>query len=253
MGIITFNGISSNNVAVSVGGLRIAAAPGYEIPEKNYEIVNIQGRNGALVYDTGSYSNIERSYYITAGSYNSNFFQIAKEISAWLNSAKGYAPLKDSYTPGIVREAYYAGGVDINNIFDTAAGIEAKFVCKPQKFIETYYENEISISNNAHIDSPENVIDQAKPILKIVGNGGAATIRITYSDQTFSEMAFSSLTANQEIVVNCDIMDCYSGSVNKNNILTLSGNVYPVLKPGRNVFTMTNISTLEVIPRWFLI
>ena len=59
MGVIIYNGISSEEFAIQV-----EHPPGYETPEKDYEVTHIPGRNGDIYVDKGSYKNASRSYDI---------------------------------------------------------------------------------------------------------------------------------------------------------------------------------------------
>ena len=77
--------------SLSKGSIR----PGYETPEKDYEVTHIPGRNGDIYVDKGSYKNVSRSYDIAIGAENKDFTIMANFISEWLNSASGYAKLED--------------------------------------------------------------------------------------------------------------------------------------------------------------
>ena len=59
MGVIYYNGKSSEEF-----GIVVETTPNYEIPERDYEILSIPGRNGDVVIDKGNYKNVERSYNI---------------------------------------------------------------------------------------------------------------------------------------------------------------------------------------------
>ena len=52
MGVVTFNGKSTEEL-----GLIVQFIPSYTFPEREYQTVNIPGRNGDLVLDKGSFRN----------------------------------------------------------------------------------------------------------------------------------------------------------------------------------------------------
>lgn len=77
-------------------------------------------------------------------------------------------------------------------------------------------------------------------------NGVVGTIVVRIGDYPITINNFSN-----EITINSDIQDAYSGLQNRNSSVTLP-NGFPVLKPGVNEISVDNEAiTMEVIPKWW--
>lgn len=81
----------------------------------------------------------------------------------------------------------------------------------------------------------------ALPLLRVYGVGtlglGENLIVITNAD-SYTD-------------IDCDMMDCFKGSVNKNQYVQFSGNDFPTLKPGDNLVTFSGITQVDIKPRWW--
>lgn len=175
MGIVIYNGVSSTEFAIQV-----EHPPIYEIPEKDYEVTHVPGRNGDIYVDKGSYQNASRSYDLAIGSEQRDFAEMANCISEWLNSASGYARLEDSYEPEYYRLAAYKSGGTITNILEHAGRITVSFDCKPQRFLKSG-ENPLIIrqAKSGLIRNPTGFT--SLPVIKVYGTGkGSFRIRRLY-------------------------------------------------------------------------
>jgi len=82
----------------------------------------------------------------------------------------------------------------------------------------------------------------SKPLIRLYGNGTA-----TINGQTIT---VANSTAYVDI--DCDMMDCYEGSTNRNADVTFSTYDFPELVPGDNTFIAgTGITGFVVTPRWW--
>ena len=93
MGVIIFNNISSSDL-----GLEVETFPAYEVPEKEYDVVHVPGRNGDLLIDNGTFSNVPRQDYY--------------------------------------RMACYRESNSIENIFNQAGRGTINFDCRPQRYLK---------------------------------------------------------------------------------------------------------------------
>lgn len=235
MGAIVFNGISSEDYRIQV-----EHPPGYETPERDYEIIHVPGRNGDIVLDKGSYKNVSRKYEIAVASHHREFTSQANDISKWLHSASGYARLEDSYEPDYYRLAFYEEATDIANIIQYAGRATVSFNCKPQRFLKV---GDISIFPKSGEIIRNPTVFASLPII-IVRGSGSGVMKIGGYTATISSIS-SPLTINSEI------QDIYSGVLNKNATVTLSSG-FPKLTPGNNDISYSGgISSLEVIPKWW--
>lgn len=234
-GVVIFNGISSEDYRIQV-----EHPPGYETPEKDYEVIHVPGKNGDVVIDKGSYKNVPRIYEIAIGSYERSFTSQAHSISKWLHSASGYARLEDSYEPEYYRMAFYEEATDIENILQHAGRAIVSFNCKPQRFLKSG-DAPVRLKSGESIRNPTNYA--ALPLVTVTGTG-SGVLKIGGYTVTISSIG-SALTIDSEP------QDAYSGTLNKNSVIKLS-NGFPKLVPGDNDISYSGgIASVEVIPKWW--
>lgn len=82
----------------------------------------------------------------------------------------------------------------------------------------------------------------SQPLIRIYGAG------------TFllNDVAVTVSQASVYTDVDCELMDCYKGSVNKNQYVSFSTYDFPVLKPGQNTVEFSGgVTAVTIIPRWW--
>lgn len=102
-----------------------------------------------------------------------------------------------------------------------------------EAFTMQYYDSD-TMSNPTEFPS--------SPMIRAYGNGSfvmdGVTITITNAT-TYTD-------------IDCDLMDCYEGSTNRNNDVSFSTYDFPLLRPGDNsVNIISGITALEITPRWW--
>ncbi len=235
MGIVIYNGVSSWDYHIVV-----EHPPGYEYPERDYDMVHVPGRNGDIALDKGSYQNVERQYEIAIAANRELFSGAANRISEWLHSAKTYARLEDTYEPDYYRLALYKEASKVENILFRAGRATISFNCKPQRFLKSG-EEVVKLSAGGLLRNPTGF--EALPIITLKGSG-SGTIRVGAYTVTISNL-------NGVTVINSDIQDAYSGVQNRNKYVTLN-NGFPRLVPGENQISFSGgITVVEVIPNWW--
>lgn len=238
MGVIIFNGRSSADY-----GIFVETPPDHSWPEKDYDIVHVPGRNGDLLFDNGSYKNVSREYEIAVGSRTLRLHEQIDGIFSWLHSASGYARLEDSYEPEHFRLASYREENNLENILNHAGRATIKFDCKPQRFLKSG-EQAVTFTGAGTIVNPTEF--ESLPIIKITKNSSSGVLNI--NGHTLSIAADSSTS----LVIDSEIQNAYSGTLNKNNIVTLNTGSFPILGPGSNPVSFSGgITKLEVTPRWW--
>lgn len=247
MGAIIYNGIRSDNPAYDI---KVWTAPDYEIPERDMDVYHIPGRSGDLTIDYGSYKNVDRKYTISAGSDTSSFYTLAKKISEWLHTASGYAILQDTYEPDIYRLALPPKVEQIRNILGQAAVAELTFNCKPQRFLVS---GDTAISITSSSSTIQNATNQvSKPIIKVYGTSGSSG-SIIIGSYTVSISSLRGTGANDAVVIDSELQDCYCGSLNVSSTVTLASG-FPVLNPGNNSYSRSGaVTKVEVIPKWWIV
>lgn len=97
----------------------------------------------------------------------------------------------------------------------------------------------VEVTEGLRVTNP--TLFDALPFLRVYGTGilgiGSHTITITAAD-VYTD-------------IDCEMMDCFKGSANKNQYVQFSGNDFPTLEPGVNGFSFSGITKVEVKPRWW--
>lgn len=235
MGIVIFNGISSQDFHIQV-----EHPPGYEFPERDYDLVHVPGRNGDIVLDKGSYKNVEREYEIAVAAINESFATAANRISEWLHSASTYARLEDSYEPEYYRMALYSENNLVSNILQHAGRTTVLFNCKPQRYLKQG-EKPVIFKSTGKLRNP--TYFNALPIITVKGNGSGVLQVGNYI------VNISSIEGS--LIIDSEIQDAYNGTQNQNQYVTLN-NGFPQLVSGESQISFTGgITSVEVIPNWW--
>lgn len=268
MGTIVYNGVRSDSF-----GLVVEHPPNYQYPEREYDLTHIPGRNGDYINDYGSYQNVPRKYEVAIGEYDGDFDTFATRIADWLHSGAGYLRLEDSYQPEYYRMAMYMEENEIENILAQAGRVTISFNCMPQRFLKS---GEAAVYFGAHgsLTNPTN--QKAVPIVHawidvnqtgvVRVNGYVISIKVI--DSTLGDLQDSANadlldsngnklteTRTVELIIDCVSQDVYSGSyTNRNSVVTLGNDEFPVLNPGENPITFFDgIKAVSVTPNWWRI
>lgn len=235
MGEIIYNGRSSKDI-----GLEIETFPSYQAPKRSYEKVHIPGRNGDLLIDKGSWENAVRSYSVSIGSYDGDYYEMMNKVSEWLHSATTYTRLEDSYEPECYRLAIYLQEYSMSNIMNQGGKGTIEFDCKPQRFLKTG-DNPITITSQTIFHNPTGFV--SLPTISVYGTG-SATLVVGDCTVQISEIGGS-------MAINSEIQDVYWGRTNKNSMVSLP-NGFPKLGVGTTTIGFSGgITRAEVIPKWY--
>lgn len=227
---LTFDGKSTKDFGVYISGEGT-----YNAPERDEEKISVPGKNGDVVIDNGRYLNVALSY--SAFIYR-DFSVNIEGLRNFLLSARGYKRLEDTYHPEEFRMAKWNGDFQADVVPYLGAGeFKLSFDCKPQRFLKAGEKTEMFTSAGMLINL---TTQDAKPLIRAYGTGsfgvGDATMTISAAD-VYTD-------------IDCDIMDAYKGTTNCNG--NISG-AFPVLRPGENGISLTGITRLEIIPRWWVL
>ena len=161
----TFGGVNSRDYGVYITGEGV-----FNAPERNVEMIDIPGRNGAFALDRGNFNNIEVTY--PAGIFadtESDFADAVSDLRNFLCSKVGYVRLEDDYNTGEYRLAIYKSGLEVSHDMLIAGEFDITFECKPQRFL-TSGETAVSVANNSTITNP--TLFEARPLLEVVSSTG---------------------------------------------------------------------------------
>lgn len=236
MGIVMFNGTSSQDLHALV-----QTAPEYEFPEKDYSVTHVEGRNGDIVIDTGSWQNVPRTYNLAIDTRKISYAEVASKLVQWLHSASGYARLEDSYEPDFYRMAMYKDSGSISNIYSKAGQIEISFDCKPQRYLKNGEVSDLFTSNTEY----RNPTDfPSKPKIVIHGSG-SGTVKI-------GEYEITIFNILDGMTVDCEIQDTYKNDINCNSRVSIAE--YPKIIAGNNMISMSGgVTSIEITPRWWML
>ena len=239
MGVILFNGISSEDF-----GVQIAKPPIYQIPERDITSTLIPGRSGGAIVRVGGFKDVTREYEASFPAY-SDFSERTAAIARWLFSSSGYAKLSDTYDPDVYRLAYCQSSIDVESLYQEAGRFTISFNCKPQRYLNQGSEP-IIVTDNREVSLLNPTGMEAAPTIEIRGNG---FVKLFFNDQTVS---ISNLTS-EVLTIDCENEIAYVGSSLANDrIITPNG--YPTLPAGvTKIKWIGDVTEFRIIPRWWSI
>lgn len=268
---LTFDGENSLSYGIYVTGEAV-----YNAPEREIEMISIPGKNGALAVDRGRFQNIEVTY--PAGTFGSNQSYFAAKIREFRNilgSRFTYKILTDSYHSDEFRLGLYRSGLEVDPVrYGSAGEFEIKFDCKPQRFLFSgIMEHEFT--DDGAIENP--TLFSSNPLLIVTGNGtitiGDYEVTVSGNSETIwidSELndyyipagILEPLTDENSDVITDDLsipIEVITGSGSLYPVrpagvtVTFDNHEYPKLMPGQNAIYIDGITSLTVIPRWWII
>ena len=234
--MISWAGTNSDSLGVIVEHYPIRV-----LPERVQTATEIAGRNGALLTVDGNWQNYEQEYEVYISAEKRGLVRAARAVAEWLTAPVGYQRLEDSYEPDVYRMAFYEGGQDIESILNRFGRATISFNCKPQRFLKSGEATKTftaagSLTNITRFD--------ALPMITVYGSG-AGTVTVGGITVTLSAI-------DEYTVLDCELMDAYKGTTNKNP--TVTATEFPKLVPGVNTISFSGgVTSLEIIPRWWTI
>lgn len=235
-GLIVYGGESSTDY-----GIVVSEAPAFDKAKKKIQTFTVPGRNGAVIFNEGSYEDTTRNYKVwVAKDREESLPEIVDAMSSWLYSKSGYVRLEDSFEPDVFRLAYYVGGQEVTNRMLQFGETTLPFICRAERFFKDAEQEQI-VSNGDAIYNPTRY--ESKPLIHIEGSG---SVSISIQGVTMTA------TISDYINIDSDRMNAYRlPSENKNN--TISG-TFPTIKSGTNTIATTGtVTKVTIVPRYFTI
>lgn len=180
---LVFDGVDSRDYGIYITGDAV-----FNSPERDVEMIEIPGRNGAYALDKGRFGNIEVSY--PAGIFGDTEADFREGIRAFRNalaSRKGYKRLEDDYNPTEYRMAVYKSGLEVTPTALKAGEFTITFDCQPQRFLKSG-ETAVSVASGGTITNP--TLFEASPLLQVWGYGdiGINDDTITIADEVIGNV-----------------------------------------------------------------
>lgn len=213
-------------------GVHVDESKAFGSPEKDYELVEIMGRNGNLSIYNDRFKDITLPFpcFIRTG-----FIEKYRSLLAYLNSQTGYQRLETDKEPNHFRKALFQGIVDPQTTaFNHGGFFTVNLLAHPQRFLKS---GEIPVSaselwNPTYFDS--------HPLIRCYGNGS-----LTINSQTITVAS----NPYDYVDIDCDIMDAFCGANNANSYVSFDTDSV-VLRSGTNSITH-NMTKVEITPRWY--
>ena len=204
---------------------------------QNIESKTIPGRNGALIFDTGSYKN-------RSGS--ASCFCLQKDVETAISSAgrflmggKGYRRLEASDDPNHYWMARVVNSPQIEMRLRVLAPFDISFDCKPQRFLKSG-ENAVEFTESGSISNQYGQI--ALPLITMYGQG-EGTI-------TIGDCVVEVKELDEILFLDSDTQNAYNNNGNQN--MNINAPVFPTLPDGETLIAFSGgIEKVEIVPRWW--
>jgi phage-related protein len=201
------------------------------------EAQTIPGRNGDLIWETGSYEN--RSGSASCFCLQKNVEKAISSAGLFLMGKKGYRRLETSDDPDHYWMARVENSPQIAMRLRTLAPFDIGFDCKPQRFLKDG-ENAVVFTESGSIFNQYGQV--SLPFITLYGNGagwltiGKITISVTSLDGT--------------LYLDSETQNAYNNNGNQN--MNIIAPVFPVLPDGESIVAWGgNIERVEIVPRWW--
>ena len=222
-------------------GVVIERYPVRILPQKSFNTTRVPGRNGDLLQLEDSWENYQQEYEIYISAEKPGLVRAARAVAEWLQAPRGYQRLEDSYEPDVYRMAFYEGSGEIESILNRFGRATIEFSCKPQRFLKS---GEAAKELTAAGTLTNITAFDALPVITVYGSG-AGTVTVGDITVTISEI-------NGYTVLDCELMDAYKGTANRNPYVTAAE--FPKLVPGVNSISFSGgVTSLSIVPRWWTI
>jgi len=216
-----------NNID-STGFLTIDKLPSIFKPAKDIQKIEIEGRDGFLTQDNGSYKSIVKP----VECWIRNLSQI-DYICSWLT---GGGDVTFSNEPDKIYKATIINQIEFSKIVQQFHSFIFQFDCQPHSYSTS--NDIITLTTSGTITNPATA--NAKPIIKVYGTG---TINLTVNST-----AITLTNVVDYVTIDSILMDCYKGTILKNN--DMSGD-FPILAVGTNTINWSGtVISVEITPNF---
>ena len=203
----------------------------------NIESKTIPGRNGALIFNTGSYKN--RSGSASCFCLQENVEEAVSSAGRFLMGGHGYRRLETSDDPNHYWMARVENSPQIAIRLRTLAPFEISFDCKPQRFVKSG-ENSVVFNSNGSLSNQYG--QTALPLITLYGNGtGTLTIGNCVVDVK---------SLDGVLYLDSDTQNAYNNNGNQN--MNINAPTFPTLPDGDTQIAFSGgIERVEIVPRWW--
>ena len=230
-------------------GLKIRNDISFPSPIYDFDLEQIQGRNGDLIYFNDRMNDFELEIPCKIHIQDvRDIATLSMDIHRWLSPAHGYQRLEFSALPHHLLRAIVLEEINVEEQLRKFGEITIRFKCYPSYFAKAG-EHEIEIKHGDQIVNMYNRV--ARPIWRVVGKG---QFRVRIINESSGERIQQILGLNSDFVdditIDSAILTAKSDSM-RNPYQAIERFPFPVLFEGMTRFELTSTSTrLFVTPRW---
>lgn len=240
MNSFTYNGVSSYNLGLRIESKNVFSAPAYD-----QKFQSIPGRDGDLILPNGRFPNVQVTYSVFLPAKTlAELQEKITAVKAWLYTEPDrYHELRDSYDSGTFRRAVINNALDIEDQLNKIGVFTVSFSCLPYKYLDSGQQTVTLTNSSTTITNP--TAFASKPRIRINCDGDG---RIAVSNSAGQRhWDFTGISGYFEI--DSEQMNIYKGVEPMNENVT--GNGFPILKPGANRITFAgDVTAVTIEPRW---
>ena len=203
----------------------------------NIESKTIPGRNGDLIFDTGSYKN--RSGSVSCFCLQEDVETAVSSAGRFLMRKKGYRRLETSNDPNHYWMARVENSPQMEMRIRVLAPFDISFDCKPQRFLKSG-ENAVVFTASGSLSNQYG--QTALPLITLHGQGtGTLTIASCVVDVK---------NLDGVLYLDSDTQNAYNNNGNQN--MNINAPTFPTLPDGETQITFSGgIERVEIVPRWW--
>ena len=218
-------------------GIRLQAPIEFSEAIPVFESQTVPGRNGDLIFETGSYKN-------RVGS--ASCFCLQEDVERLISSAgrflmgkKGYRRLETSDDPNHYWMARVENSPQIEMRLRTLSPFKIRFNCKPQRFVKSG-ENAVVFTANGSISNQYGQV--ALPLITLYGQG-TGIIKI-------GDCAVGVKELDGVLFLDSDTQNAYNDNGNQN--MNINAKIFPTRPSGDTQIAFKGgIDRVEIVPRWW--
>lgn len=202
-------------------GVEIVAFPQITKPERNIQKINVAGRSGSLILDSGTYNDYTLNIECVLNPFSNKKQPISKIIN-WLDGA---GDLILSIEPNMQYKAFISNAIPLTNVIDIFPNFQVIFNVQP--FKKALGINSFEITKDTNYNNP--CFLHTHPIITIYGTGD---VQLNINGEVF---LINSI--DEYITINSDLQEVYKDDINQNN--NYNNFNFPKLQPGLNNISFT--------------
>ena len=201
--------LAFNGKALSDFGVWFDGSVSFGSPERDVELVEVVGRNGALSISNDRFRNIEITFPCAI---RTNFIDNYRNLMAFLNSSKGYCRLETTQEPNYYRLALFMNQTDPTGYkLNTHGRFDLVFQVMPQRFLKTGENwttvssssseisgNPVTVDNPSGLSSVNSLSVALNPSQELngydapwVGGAGKNKLKVTATTETKNGVTFT--------------------------------------------------------------